>query len=208
MKKTTGFIYIWRDNKRKKYYIGSHLGNPEDGYVGSNKRLQTAFRSRPHTFSRKILEMYEEITSKDLLVREQLWLSMIKPEELTVRYYNEKKVASGGDIISNLPEHKKKEHARKSSMASQKFWNNITTEEREKRVKNAFGGNNFSRDYLSKRNKELCSRIAVLTFPNGETKEITNIAEFCRVNNLNYGNMKTVLRQGRKSCSGFRGYYK
>jgi hypothetical protein len=27
------FIYIWKDNLFEKYYIGSHIGNIEDGYL-------------------------------------------------------------------------------------------------------------------------------------------------------------------------------
>jgi hypothetical protein len=132
---------------------------------------------------------------------------MIKPEELSVKYYNEKNVASGGDIISNLSPEKKEQHRIKSGIASKKFWNNITPQQLEIRKQNAFGGNTFSRDYLKLRNKELSSRKALVHFPDGTEKIITNIAEFCSENKLNYGNMKTMLRGERKTCCGFRGHY-
>lgn len=32
----TGFVYIWRDRKNKMFYIGSHMGKLDDGYIGSN----------------------------------------------------------------------------------------------------------------------------------------------------------------------------
>ena len=48
---------------------------------------------------------------------------MIKPEELHyARYYNEKKVASGGDIISTLPKARRELHKKRSIAAQQKGW--------------------------------------------------------------------------------------
>jgi hypothetical protein len=203
-----GFIYLWYDTKRKKYYLGSHMGNLNDGYVGSNRRLQSAYKSRPDSFKRRILESYDNITPKELLKREQFWLDKIKPEELTIRYYNEKNVAAGGNIVSNLSEEKKQQHAIKCGIASRKYWDNMTPEEYEKRQKNAFGGNNFDRSYLKESQDRSLAKKAKVTFPNGETKIIRNIADFCREHNLNYGNFKTMLRNEKyKSCGGFRGYY-
>jgi hypothetical protein len=37
------------------FYIGSHMGTLEDGYIGSNIRLQRAYNKRPEDFKRKIL---------------------------------------------------------------------------------------------------------------------------------------------------------
>lgn len=110
-----GFIYIWHDTKRNKFYIGSHYGHTNDGYVGSNKRLMSAYKSRPDSFKRRILEYYEIADKSNLIVRENYWLSMISDDELRVKYYNEKKVAAGGDIVSTLSDKKKKEHKLKSN---------------------------------------------------------------------------------------------
>jgi hypothetical protein len=143
-----GFVYLWYDKKRKKFYLGSHLGLPEDGYVGSNHRLKCAYKSRPETFKRRILESHINITPKQLLQREQLWLDLIQTNELSVRYYNEKKVAAGGNIVGNLPKEKKKQHAIKSGIASKKYWDNISSNEMEKRKQTAFGGNTFDRSYM------------------------------------------------------------
>lgn len=37
-----GFVYIWYDRKRKLYYIGSHKGNINDGYICSSNRMRNA----------------------------------------------------------------------------------------------------------------------------------------------------------------------
>jgi hypothetical protein len=108
-----GFVYIWYDTKRKLFYIGSHKGHTKDGYVGSNSRLMRAYTKRPETFKRKIIEYYYGKDQRELLLKEQKYLDMIKYEELhlkenlknkTTRYYNIKPTASGlnGRLASEL----------------------------------------------------------------------------------------------------------
>ncbi len=69
------------------FYIGCHWGREDDGYICSSNRMRDAYRRRPHDFKRRIISrVYSNKT--DLLEEEYRWLSMIKPEELKVRYYN------------------------------------------------------------------------------------------------------------------------
>ena len=81
-----GFVYIWRDKKRKMYYIGSHWGTIDDGYICSSNRMRDAYRRRPNDFKRRILNILTD--RKLLLDEEHKWLSLIKLEELGVKYYN------------------------------------------------------------------------------------------------------------------------
>lgn len=49
--KYLGFVYLWRDRKHKMYYLGSHVGAEDDGYIASaGPRFQRAFRKRPQDF--------------------------------------------------------------------------------------------------------------------------------------------------------------
>lgn len=83
----SGFVYLWFDKKHKRYYIGSHWGNPNDGYICSSDSMREAYRRRSKDFRRRILSFI--ITNRsDLLTEEQRWLDMIKPEEFGIRYYN------------------------------------------------------------------------------------------------------------------------
>lgn len=85
--KKYGFVYIWFDCKHKRYYIGCHWGNVDDGYICSSSNMKSAYKRRPENFKRKILIV--NITNKqDLLEAEYKWLSKIKTEELGKRYYN------------------------------------------------------------------------------------------------------------------------
>ena len=82
-----GFVYIWRDKKHNRYYIGSHWGKEDDGYICSSTWMMQAYKHRPNDFKRRILERVYS-NRQDLLKAEYRWLSMIKEEEIKVRYYN------------------------------------------------------------------------------------------------------------------------
>lgn len=83
----SGFIYIWFDKKHKRYYVGSHWGSEDDGYVCSSTWMMQAYKRRPHDFKRRILERYEDRYLGNEL--EHRWLQMMKSEELKgKRYYN------------------------------------------------------------------------------------------------------------------------
>lgn len=82
-----GFVYIWRDKKHGRYYVGSHWGTEDDGYVCSSMWMRKSRKRRPHDFKRRIVARVYT-TRTDLLEEEQRWLAMIKPGEIKTRYYN------------------------------------------------------------------------------------------------------------------------
>lgn len=98
-----GFIYIWRDSSNGKFYIGSHLGRVDDGYIGSGKYFKVAYNKRPECFKRRIIEYVSipyimidrKIRMLYMFSKEQRWLDLIRLEELTVKYYNLKRRAFG-----------------------------------------------------------------------------------------------------------------
>jgi len=82
-----GFIYLWMDIKKKMYYVGSHWGTEDDGYICSSKRMGDNYRYRPQDFKRRIIKrLYTN--HADLLKEEQRYLNMIKPYERGRKYYN------------------------------------------------------------------------------------------------------------------------
>ena len=89
-----GFVYIWFDVFRKMYYIGSHWGTENDGYICSSNRMRDAYRRRSIDFKRKIItKVYS--SKADLLKKEYEYLSFIKEEELGNKYYNLTKHLNG-----------------------------------------------------------------------------------------------------------------
>lgn len=87
MNEESGFVYIWRDRKHNRYYIGSHWGKDDDGYVCSSKWMKKSYFRRPSDFKRRILARVYS-TRNELLEAEGNWLALIKKEEIKVRYYN------------------------------------------------------------------------------------------------------------------------
>jgi hypothetical protein len=49
------FVYCWTDNKTGKLYIGSHKGDPMDGYICSSKLMLEEYNLRPEDFTRQII---------------------------------------------------------------------------------------------------------------------------------------------------------
>lgn len=86
MKEKYGFVYIWRDRKHNRYYIGCHWGAEDDGYISSSSWLMRAYKRRPSDFKRRILQRTSN--RQETFLAEQKWLQLIKDDELRVRYYN------------------------------------------------------------------------------------------------------------------------
>jgi hypothetical protein len=88
----SGFVYVWFDKAKKMYYVGSHWGSEEDGYICSSVWMNRAYSKRPFDFKRKIVSKISS-SREDMIIEERRWLNMIKDEELRKRYYNLRKVA-------------------------------------------------------------------------------------------------------------------
>lgn len=82
-----GFVYLWMDIKKNKFYVGCHWGTIDDGYICSSNWMLKTYKRRPGTFRRKILTSNISCR-KEMLKEEYRWLSMIKEEELGKKYYN------------------------------------------------------------------------------------------------------------------------
>lgn len=85
-----GFIYIWRDKKRKMFYIGCHWGTEDDGYICSSNRMHKAYKRRPEDFKRRVVQRLYT-TRQELLEAEYYWLSLIPDSELGKKFYNANK---------------------------------------------------------------------------------------------------------------------
>lgn len=94
-----GFIYVWYDRKHKRFYIGSHWGTENDGYICSSRVMRRAYNRRQEDFKRRVVKRV--FTNRiDLLREEERWLKMIDPTKTfpkntttksrfeNVRYYN------------------------------------------------------------------------------------------------------------------------
>lgn len=67
-----GFVYRWNDSSNGKYYIGSHCGDINDGYIGSGLYFRKAYDKRPEKFSREILYIGKDYDELEQLILETL----------------------------------------------------------------------------------------------------------------------------------------
>ena len=140
----TGFIYLWYDKKHKRYYLGSHWGTEDDGYVCSSSWMLQAYKRRPEDFKRRIVSRGLK-SKKELLEEEHRWLTMMHPSELKgKRYYNivnsaknpwwtdEGKKLTVGQKISRTKKGKKMTPEHIEKVASQKRGTKHSIETRKK----------------------------------------------------------------------------
>lgn len=86
----TGFVYKWYDTSNDMYYIGSHKGSVDDGYVGSGKYFLRAYNKRKDCFVREIL-----YTGEHYRIYEDTILKYLNAEK-DEKSYNLKNSAVGG----------------------------------------------------------------------------------------------------------------
>jgi hypothetical protein len=99
-KEKYGFVYLWRDRKYKRYYVGCHWGSIDDGYICSSNWMRKTYKRRPQDFRRRILKT--NLSRIEMYVEEQRYLDMQKPEEKKTRYYN--LYTKNGNLWHKYPE--------------------------------------------------------------------------------------------------------
>lgn len=85
-----GFVYKWINTIDNMFYIGSHKGNVNDGYIGSGTYFKRAYNKHKESFSREIL-----YTGYDYLEFEEFVLHTLDAENNN-QMYNLKNYALGG----------------------------------------------------------------------------------------------------------------
>lgn len=68
----SGFVYKWVDSSNDMYYIGSHKGTVDDGYIGSGTHFNRAYSKRPECFTRQILYVGEDYLELEEFILEEL----------------------------------------------------------------------------------------------------------------------------------------
>ncbi len=80
------FVYLWYDGPNDMYYLGSHLGTPDDGYTHSSTIWEHFTEDNiPEGVTREILAAG---THKEMLVLENKLLKHIRNVGIWDKYYN------------------------------------------------------------------------------------------------------------------------
>ena len=170
--KKYGFVYIWRDRKYNRYYIGSHWGTEDDGYVCSSSWMHHSIKNRSDDFKRRIIERVYT-NRKDLYDAEYKWLSMIDEDEIKKRYYNLNIKATGH--WSAYPESVKTIKEKISQKTKEAMWRDDV---REKYLENIKSRDTKSSDpNVRKKRSHTMKKTMAEKFPVEERKEV----DHCRL---------------------------
>tara|TARA_A100001011_G_scaffold211203_1_gene219484 strand:- start:316 stop:858 length:543 start_codon:yes stop_codon:yes gene_type:complete len=148
-----GFVYLWRDSKNKKWYVGSHKGEPDDGYTHSSTLMESfTMDEKPSYMKRRILAYgFHE----DMLELEYKLLRKVRNRD---DYYNvngfpltPEASAKGGR--NNRGKSKSLEHRRKISKANAgqaSHWLSGNSELKRSNLSNSMKGNTNSKNHNTK----------------------------------------------------------
>ena len=128
MKNYTGFIYLWRNTKNNKFYIGSHYGSTDDNYIGSGIHFYRAYEKDPTIFIRKII-YYHTGTRDELLKLEARYLKKYNVCE-NPKFYNLTNKAGGGYNINHLSKEERHNLHKKIGALNAQRIKNMTHEEK------------------------------------------------------------------------------
>ena len=99
-----GFIYKWTNIENGKMYIGSHIGQYDDGYIGSGKYFKNSYNKNPNVFKREILiSILSDNIKNDIKELEENLLFELNAADSEM-YYNITNNYFGGDNFTGLNE--------------------------------------------------------------------------------------------------------
>ncbi len=122
-----GFVYRWTNQINGRWYLGSHAGTPDDGYVGSGKAFRLAVEKyRLENFLREILYLGEDFKGVEDTTLKALGLD---DRHLS---YNIKQSASGGvkGILKSAAMKLRLSETRKKKFQEQGFLNSFSTRQK------------------------------------------------------------------------------
>lgn len=197
-----GFIYEWTNIVNGKKYIGSHIGDVNDNYLGSGVAFNRAVKKYGiNNFIRNILEFVEN--DREILEKEQHYLDLVNAAE-DKNYYNLKSKAGGGweYVNSNMSDKEKEDrikHMKTIQPMSSKFKGKKHTHESWNKTRTAW------KEWADKNLKR-----SVLQYDLNMNfiREYESINEAARAVNGNPSNIKYTIEGTFSKAYGFKWKYK
>lgn len=123
-------IYITTNLTNGKQYVGKHTTEKEDDdYLGSGEILNKAIKKYgKESFKKETIEICESLS--ELNEKEVFWIK--EKNTLHPNGYNLTEGGTGGDTFSNSPN--KEQTRKRRSEAIKKYWDNLSGEDKEKRI--------------------------------------------------------------------------
>jgi hypothetical protein len=89
------FIYLWIDKQKNMFYIGSHFGDINDGYLFGGIDIKSEYSKRPEDFERLILSYHTVKSQTEIRKIEREYLVKYDVEN-DDRFYNRTNESYGG----------------------------------------------------------------------------------------------------------------
>jgi group I intron endonuclease len=172
-------VYIGKSTRSLQSRKSSHI------YQANKKMTNSIFHKALLKYGESSFDwiILEESDVKNLSSDEIFWIAYFR--SIGAKLYNLTSGGEGGIGNKNAKGHK-------------------MSEESKERMKKALHGNKNGCGYVMSLEKRLSrSKTYIFTDPNGNTIVITNLAQFCRDNNLVRANMLAVYAGRRNHCKGW-----
>ena len=95
MESYNSFIYLWVDNLKNRFYIGSHYGKIDDGYLFGGIDIKYEYKLRPNDFERMILSYHIVNNPSEIRLIEKEYLIRYDVENNN-NFYNRTNESYGG----------------------------------------------------------------------------------------------------------------
>lgn len=189
------FIYQWTNSLNGKKYIGSHIGEPEDGYIGSGSYFKKAFNKYKDFFSRDILEIIEGESIYDRIkILEEKYLKEVDAANNS-SYYNITNSYYGGNTYQGL-----------------------STGDKKKMIEKWINAGKIDRLNNPQKYKDIAKKQSVAQRERGkEIYQFTKDGEFIKMfqcleeahvlTNISKGNLHSAINGSRNFAGGFRWSY-
>jgi len=211
-----GFVYLWRDRKHNRYYIGSHWGTEDDGYICSSNWMRKSYKRRPEDFKRRIISRIYT-NRKDTFLKEDYYIKMIKQEERGKKYYNIHLAGhhwSSDDFllekfknrIVSAETREKMRQKRLGIKQPKEFGLKVSASKLNKRtsIKSEFKKGYIMSEEVKRKKSDALAKEYFITNPIGEKFKIKGLVRFCKENNLNCSSMLNVSSGIYKQHKGYK----
>ena len=142
MKNKVGIVYQWINIENNKYYIGSHFGYLNDGYISSGKIFQQEYALHKNKMMRIILYIGEDFRKV-----EEFYLKYIDVAKDMQSYNMKNSVLWGGVPVNKLS----LETRAKISEALRKRVRKPMTQEQKQKISQTLTGRKLPIEYCEKR---------------------------------------------------------
>ncbi len=189
------FIYQWTNNKNNKKYIGSHIGEPDDNYIGSGSYFKRAYNKYKDSFTREILEIIEgNNVAIDIISIEERYLKEVDAAN-NPDYYNITNSYFGGNVYQGLSDDDKKKMIEPRTNAAKADRLNNPQKYKDIAKKQSFSQRERGKDvYQYTKEGEFIRKFKCLE----EAHILTSISK---------GNLHSAINGNRNFAGGFRWSY-